>query len=611
MNIEKKFLFALRNYSRGWMLLFLLTLLLVSGCNKEKDTTEKDLKLTDSIGCVEWKAEEITDSSFSDLSALSEVHRCGTLNMWAGPFPKSLNMWLDYNSFSAEVMQLLFTPLAGLHPQKNERVGFLASRWEVSKDQKEFTFHINPLARWSDGQPVTASDVQFYYDVLMDPQNMTPIFKVDLKRFERPIVVDSLTVKVIAKEYHWKNFLDVAGFFPFPKHHWQGKDFNKIHYDFEVTNGPYKVGSLKKDRSLLLQRDEKWWGDKLLFNKNKYNFSKLRYRFMEDRTKALEALKKGDFDLLPIYTASLWAQQTQFDQVQKNWIVRQQIYNNAPIGFQGLAINLRREKFKDIRVRQALAHLLNREQMNEKLMFNAYFLLNSYYPDLYPQNVNPAQEQMKYDPDKARELLKEAGYMVDDQGLLKKNGKTLSIVFYSAATDLRHLTIYLEDLKKVGIQASIEKMTWSTIRKKLDDHDFDMYWAAWGSSRLKDPEGIWSSNQIDEKGTNNIPGFGDPQVDQWIDELKSVESIAVRDSLVKRIDQILVKQIPYILLWQNDNTRLLYWNRFKTPEKIFSKFGGSEDAIVYWSYDPAKENALSQAQQKNSDLPANPGVIHY
>ena len=96
---------------------------------------------------------------------------------------------------------------------------------------------------------------------------------------------------------------------------------------------------------------------------------------MEDRHKALEAFKKGEFDAYAIYTSSIWAKKTNFNQVKKGWVVRQRVFNQEPKGFQGFAINLRRPIFQDVRVREALCHLLNRELMNEKLMFNEYFLL--------------------------------------------------------------------------------------------------------------------------------------------------------------------------------------------------------------------------------------------
>ena len=129
-----------------------------------------------------------------DPIASKEARACGSITLWGSAMPKSFNMWEDYNSFSAELMNMMFEPLVSLHTTEDREVGILADKWEVSEDGKTFTFHVDPRAKWSDGKSITAEDVQFYYDVIMDEKNLTPIFKVGLSRFERPEVVDSLTV---------------------------------------------------------------------------------------------------------------------------------------------------------------------------------------------------------------------------------------------------------------------------------------------------------------------------------------------------------------------------------------------------------------------------------
>ena len=143
----------------------------------------------------------------------------------------------------------------------------------------------------------------------------------------------------------------------------------------------------------------------------------------------------------PIYTSSTWIKKTGFPAVEKGWVARQEIYNQEPKGFQGFAINMRKNKFKDVRVREALCYLLNRELMNQKLMHNVYFLLNSYFPDLYSGYVNPNIPVTTYDPDKARGLLKVAGWQINQQGQLAnvESGKVFSIQFITAQEDLRHL----------------------------------------------------------------------------------------------------------------------------------------------------------------------------
>ena len=314
----------------------------------------------------------------ADPIALGNAQSGGTFTTWGGSFPKSLNMFLDYNAFSANVMGLLYEPLISLHSTENRPVGVLAESWEIAEDKMTFTFKIRDEATWSDGRPITSKDIQFYYDVMLDPKNLTSLFRVSLKRFERPVAVDDKTVLIKANTKHWNNFFGAGKMVALPSHIWTGQDFNKINFEFPVVSGPYQLGDVKKGRSISLQRRNDWWGRTNRYNSGKYNFNKVVYRSMTDRNKALEAFKKGVFDAYPIYTSSIWMKKTGFDQVEKGWVIRQTVYNQKPKGYQGLAINLRNPKFEDIRVRQALGYLLNREAMNEKFMYNQYFLLNSF-----------------------------------------------------------------------------------------------------------------------------------------------------------------------------------------------------------------------------------------
>jgi microcin C transport system substrate-binding protein len=520
----------------------------------------------------------------------------GEISLWGAGFPRSLNMWLDVTSFNATVSGLLFEPLLQLHSSDDRWVGVLASTYEVAPDGKTFTFHMDPQARWSDGKPVRAEDVQFYYDVIMDPKNLTPVFKVGLKRLERPVVVDSLTLRIVAKQVHWANFNEAAGLMAFPKHLWAGQDFNKIRFDFPVVSGPYLIKEVRKDRFLLLERRADWWGRVKAYNRGKFNFGAIRYKFSEDQVKALEALKKGDYDLYPIYTAAIWAKQTDFEAVQKGWVARTRIFNRKPIGFQGMAFNLRQPRFQDLRVRRALALLLDRATLNSQLMFSQYFLLNSYYPDLYPGNVNPAVPQMGYAPDAARKLLSEAGWKVDAQGKLRKGGEEFKINFLSASPDLRHLNVYVEALRQVGIAATIEQTSSATVQQRLDDHQFDLHWTAWGGGRLRDPEPAWLSTYAQEKGSNNYPGWSDPYCDSLIKAQMTEFDIAKRNQILLALDARLVDQIPYMLLWQSDNTRLLFWNRFGMPRNPLGKYGSEDDALAYWWVDSAREEALAAAR---------------
>ncbi len=590
--------------------LLLLPLLILTACGKQQTATQSDAGPAIKEETVQMQ----TDGEIDPI-AVDGAKKGGTYSAWGGPFPKSLNMWLDYNNFSLQVTGLMFEPLIDLHSTEDRPIGLLAESWDISPDKMTYTFKINPAAKWSDGQPVTAEDVQFFYDVMMNPKNFTSLFRVDLVRFDRPKIIDDKTISITAKEAHWKNFWTAGGLFAFPKHAWKDADFNELNFAFPVVSGPYALEEVKMDRSVKLIRRGDWWGRAKQYNLNKFNFDHIYFKSMEDQTKALEVLKKGEFDTYALYSSKIWAKDTldpAFEQVQKNWIARQAIYNRAPKGFQGFAMNLRRPIFQDLKVRQALACLLNRELMNEKLMFNQYFLLNSYFPQLYPTNQNPDIPVTKYDPEKARALLKEAGWQVGPDGILTKNGQPLTIKFlYQAEADMRHLNIYLEDLKAVGINASVDQVSESTLRKRVDNYDFDMLWQNWQAVRLDDPEPMWSSKQADEIAGQNLCGVKDAEIDALIAQQKTEMDAGKRDEIIKKIDAKLMTICPYVLMWESGDVRLLYWNKFGTPKYVLSKYGDENDAFEYWWYDSDKAKALDEAQKNGTALPKLPDEVHY
>ena len=586
-----------------------LIALLCHGCSSKKEEPAEEIST--SLPAVQDVAVVVATEGERDPIADESAIRGGVLNTWGGPYPKSLNYWVDPNSFSGNVMGLMFESLAGLHPTEDRLIGGLAESWEISEDGMTFTFKLRSEAKWSDGKAITASDVQFYYDTIMDPKNLTTVFRVGMSRFERPEVIDDRTIRATAKKQHWSNLSEVAGWMAFPQHAWQGKNFNEISFDFPVVSGPYSLSEVRTNRFILLKRRGDWWGRVLPFNVGKFNFDYIRYRAMEDRNKALEALKKEDFDLYPIYTALIWAKQTDFPQVQKGWVVRQEILNSEPKGFQGLAMNLRRPQFQDPKVRRALAHLLNREMMNDKLMFHQYFLLNSYYPDLFEGNQNPEAPLLPYDPKAARSLLAEAGYTANAQGRLEKDGQLLKIVILNHQDDNRHMTIYLEDLKAVGIEASIDQLTYASYAKRIDEYDYDMTWLAFGAGRDRDPEPMWLSTQAKEPSSLNIPGVEDPKIDALIEQQKTELNLSKRNEILRGIDDRLTEIMPYVLLWQSDRTKLLYWNKFGMPKNPLGKFGREDAAVAYWWFDPAKESALREAMKNNSDLPKPPAIVTF
>jgi len=519
----------------------------------------------------------------------------GEISVFAGQYPKSLNYYLDNNVFSAELFSSMYESLLTMHPVTAEYEPGLAERWSISDDKKTFTFQIDPGARWSDGRPVTAQDVRWTFDAIMNPKNLTGAHKVALEKFDPPEVLDARRIRFTAREVHWRNLSAAGGFNVLPKHVFETTDFNKMNFEFSVVSGPYRMANLKEGVFLKMARRPEWWQRAYERVENAGNFDTIAYRFFAERENAFEAFKKGMIDVYPVYTARLWMNETRGERFRKNWIVKQKIQNYNPVGFQGFAMNMRRAPFDDLRVRKAMAHLLDRERMNRTLMYSQYFMHRSYYEDLYTKESPCTNPYAEFSIDKARRLLKEAGWQTDGEtGYVEKNGRRFSFSFLtrSPSSD-KFLAIYGEALKDVGIETKIDRKDW----------------AAWGAGLFKDPEGMWSSKEADRKSGNNITGFKDERVDVLIEKQKTIFDVEERHAICREIDQIVTEQCPYALLWNINYTRLLYWNKFGTPTTVLSKYGDERSAYWYWWYDQDSAADLEEAKNNGQYLPPRDPVV--
>lgn len=568
--------------------------------------------ITLTAGAGEWQPGPDWQESPDPLASPMAVPG-GALTLSGHQYPKSLNYYLDSNLFNSFVTGLMYDTLLTTHPVTSTFEPLLARRWKVSDDQLTFTFEIDSRARWSDGRPMTAEDVAWTYEMIMTPEHLTGAHKVSLERFRPPTIEGPRTISFTAREVHWKNLLGLASFHILPKHVFEGKDFNKIHFEFPVISGAYRPVELNEGFSVTFERATNWWMADSPRSAHTLNFDRIKYRFFGSQDDAYAAFKKKELDAFAVYASYRWVSQTQGERFDRNWIVKRKIYNHEPIGFQGFAMNMRRKPFDDLRVRKALAHLLNRERMNEVLMYNQYFLLKSYFTDLYNAEHPCRNPEFMFDPVKARALLDEAGWKVDEKsGLRMKDGQPLSITFLTrdAVAD-KFTAIYKEDLLDAGIQLKIERKDWAAWVRDMDEFNYDMTWAAWGASRWRDPEPMWHSKEADRVSGNNITGFSDPEVDRLIEQQRTIMNLDRRDALLRDIDRRLTEAVPYILLWTMDYTRLLNWNRFGTPPTVLSKYGNEFSLVSYWWLDPDLDAELTEAMGRGWDLPRVPSEVRY
>lgn len=549
-----------------------------------------------------------------DAIASPYARKGGVLRFAAFRPPKSLNAYLDSNTYTRQVFDMMYETLLAIDSVTAEFSPNLASRWTISDDKLTFTFEIDPRAKWSDGVPVTAADVEWTYNAVMDPKNATGATKVILGVFEPPTVLNERTIRFKAKECHWRNLLALGDFEILPKHAFEKQEFSKLNLtDTPVVSGPYVLTKVKEQIEIQMDRRPDWWAVDRPANRGTMNFDKVIFRYYTDNENAFEAFKKGQVDVYAVYTARLWANETHGEKFDKNWAVKQRVHNYEPIGFQGFAMNMRRPPFDDLRVRQAFAHLVDRETMNRTMMFNAYFLHRSYCEDLYNDKHPCKNAFYEFNIDKAKALLQEAGYRPNPQtGLLEKNGVPLKFRFLTRdSSSEKFLALCNHAFKQVGIQMEIDRKDFAAWMRDIDEYNFDMTWASWSSQIFRDPEPMWSSLEADRPSGNNITGFKDPVVDELIKKQKTIFNTAERNEIMRKIDERIAAQVPYVLLWNSGATRLLYWDTFGMPDCILSKFNDERSLIGYWWYDPDSAAELKAAMKSGAVLPHRDVEVYF
>lgn len=541
--------------------------------------------------------------------------------------PKSFNGYLDNNTFTMMVFSILYPSLLTIDPATGDYAPSLADWWEISDDRRLYTFHIDPRARWSDGSPVTAEDVKATFDAIMAPKSLSGQYKVLFSALESPRVIDSQTVAFPCKEVHWRNLSSLgSSLHVMPKAmleaakakcREEGKDegiyFNEINFNLPIVGGPYVVSEHKEGLSMTLRRRPDWWGFSTPAGKGIYNFDRIRIRFFMDQNNAYEAFKKGEVDTYAVYSARVWNTESVGERFEKNWIVKQNVHNHEPIGFQGLAMNMRRKPYDDVRVRKALAMLFDRRRMVRTLMYNSYFMLRSYCTDLYDASHPCENPLFEYDAEEAMRLLGEAGFARNPEtGKLERGGQPFVVrILTRSPSDSVFLALFKEALDRVGIGLEISQKDFATWMRETGKYNFDVTTSAFSGSLFRDPEPMWSSVYADTPNGVNLPGFKNKEVDALIEQQKSEFSAAKRNAIMRKIDALVTAAVPNVLTWGTDSTRLLYWNKFGTPNAVLGKYDDELSIPIYWWYDADSARELEAAMREGTPLPGRTAEPSY
>lgn len=497
--------------------------------------------------------------------------------------------------------------------------GHVADGVEVSEDGTTYLFHVSPDARFHDGSPLTAEDVAFSYNLLKAEGH--PNLSESLRELVGAEAIDatmvelrfsgrqSLSAPLDAATYPILSQVDVE----------RRGDFKASTLEPFVGSGPYRVGAFEVGRFIEYERVPDYWAADRPAGRGQNNFDVIRIDFYRERAVGFEAFKKGLIQFREEFTSKTWATEYDFPAVADGRVIKTEFPSEKRPSVQGWFINLRRPQFADLRTREALGYLFDFEWTNQNLFYGIYerrtsffgtsdyaasgeptageaALIEPFRSDLPAAAFGPAVTAPVSDGSgrdramfrRASELLAEAGWVKDGASLRDAAGRPFRIEFMiDSQVFERIVQPYVQNLRAVGIDASLRLVDPAQAQRRRDTFDYDILSAAFSMSAtpVESLDAFYHSRLAAREGSYNLAGLAHPAVDALIDRAGKVTS---RDELItvcRALDRVLRALHIWIPNWYASVHRVAHWDLYGWPETK-PDYGFPVEST--WWVDPAK-----------------------
>ncbi|MGR4068303.1 extracellular solute-binding protein [Billgrantia sp. C5P2] len=498
--------------------------------------------------------------------------------------------------------------------------GLLADGIRLDPDRHWIEFDLRPEARFHDGEPVTAEDVVFSFNLLIEEGN--PFYRGYYSDVENVVALDRHTVRFEFSTNESRELPLIVGQLPIlPKHYWEERDFSAPTLARHPGSGPYRIASVEPGRRIVYRLDEEYWGRDLPVNVGRHNIERLIYDYYRDRDIAWEAFKAGVMDYRIDARASTWAIGYDFPAFHEGLVKRITVPDGTPSRMQAFVFNLRRDKFQDPRVREALNLTFDFPWLNANLFYDSYHPTESYFQNSemaaegLPSEaelglLEPYREELParvFDspvpidhPDDLRErlrlaydLLLEAGYEVRDGTLVDERGRplTIEVMLYDSGME-RVVQPMLRNMSRLGIQGRLRIVDINQFLNRLRSFDFDIVVGQFPQSNNPGNEQreYWTSEFANSPQSRNLMGLESPAVDDLVERLIRADSREELNTATRALDRVLLWSFITIPQYHSGETRIAVWDKFGYPEP-FPEYGFDLSA---WWVDTDREDELNR-----------------
>jgi microcin C transport system substrate-binding protein len=524
----------------------------------------------------------------------------------------------SYAAAAGLIYEALMTPALD---EVSTEYGALAETVSYPEDFSSVTYRLRAQAKWHDGVPVTPADVIFSLDAF---KQYHPQYSAYYRHVVKAEKVGERDIKFTFDAPGNRELPQIVGQLTvLPKHWWEGTDSEGRKRDVSATTlekplgcSAYRIKEFVPGRTIVLERVKDYWGRDINVNVGRNNFDELRYEYFRDSTVALEAFKADQVDWRTENSAKNWATAYDFPAVGEKRVLLEEFPNRSSGVMQAFALNIRREKFSDPRVRRALNFAFDFEEMNKQIFFNQYKRVSSYFDGTelassglpqgkeleiletvraqvpaevfttaYTNPVGGSPEAVRDNLREALRLLKEAGYEVRDRKLVdSKTGTQFALELLVEDPSFERVMLFFKpSLERLGIAVSVRTIDPTQFENRLRSWDFDVVVSSWPESLSPGNEQreYWGSQAADAAGSRNIIGIKNPAVDKLIERVIFTKD---RDDLVaatKALDRVLLWNHYVVPQWNYPKVRTARWDRFGRPTEL-PKYGLSGFPAIWW-----------------------------
>ena len=569
-------------------------------------------------------------ADFSHLDYVNpDAPKGGEIAVWAPGTFDSMNPYTRKGRAGALSSVFFESLLAGTADEISAAYCLICETMEYPEDRTWVVFNMRPEARFSDGTPLTAEDVKFSYELLLQ-EGLISFRRILEKTVDTVEIESPHRIKFTFKtDEPTRDYPASVGGLPIFSKEWfetTGAKLDESRLEPAVGSSPYVLDELEINRRLIYRRNEDYWGSHLPLNQGRNNFDTIRIEYFGDTVAAFEGFKGGVYTFRTENLSRQWATAYEFPAIDNGWVVKKTFPDGDKASGQGFVFNLRRDKFADIRVREAIGMMFNFEWSNQTLFYGLYERIHSFWEnsdraatglpseaelrlldplrDQLPQEVfsepavlAPPSGERQLDRQnlrRASELLDEAGWPIGDDGIRRNSeGTVLEVEFIEdSPTFARIINPYVENLQQLGVAATFVQVDPAQYTDRVRNHDFDVIVDILSVS-LEPGDGLkqyFGSQNID--GVFNTMGLANPAVDELIDHVIAAESEEELVTAVRALDRVMRSLKFWVPQWYRNFHTVAYYDIFEHPENLPPYALGNMD---FWWFNQQKYDELVNA----------------